>query len=197
MARGRQRPQQVRILGGTLRGRAIAAPPGLDVRPTAARTREALFNLLMHGGYGPDGGNILAGAHVADLCCGTGALAFEALSRGAASAVLADKDRRTLHLAEQNAAKLGLAGQCRFVQAVLPGGVSGGPFRVIFLDPPYHAGLAEPIAASVLARQAITAGGLLCLEVPAAEPPGPFPGYVQIDLRQYGAAAIVLLQPKS
>ena len=190
MARGRQRPQQVRILGGTLRGRAIAAPPGLDVRPTAARTREALFNLLMHGGYGPDGGNILAGAHVADLCCGTGALAFEALSRGAASAVLADKDRRTLHLAEQNAAKLGLAGQCRFVQAVLPGAVSGGPFQVIFLDPPYQSGLTAPILNALLQCGAIADGTIVAAETGTAEQLEAPAAMTLVDDRTYGAARL-------
>jgi 16S rRNA (guanine966-N2)-methyltransferase len=197
LARRQQRPQQVRILGGSLRGRAIDAPPGLDVRPTAARTREALFNLLLHGGHGPDGGNILAGAHIADLCCGTGALAFEALSRGAATAVLVDKDHHTLRLAEQNATKLGIAGQCRFVQAALPDGMPPGPFDLVFSDPPYGAGLSQPIAAALRGRPALSAHGLLCLELPSAEPLGDFDGYERIDLRQYGAASILLLRPEA
>ena len=93
-------------MGGELRRRTIDVPAGLDVRPTSARAREALFNRLSHGGFGQDGGNILAGARVADLCCGTGALAFEALSRGAESAVLVDQDRRVLNLARRNAEAL-------------------------------------------------------------------------------------------
>ena len=190
MARANQRPQAVRILGGSLRGRSIEVPPGLGVRPTASRTREALFNLLLHGGYGADGGNILAGARVADLCCGSGALAFEALSRGAASAVLVDQDRRTLDLARKNAAKLGLEAECTFIAMNLPGAVSGGPFDVVFLDPPYQEGLTVPILETMLRTGAIGPGSIVCAETGAKEQLEAPASLVLVDDRAYGAARL-------
>lgn len=187
------RPQSIRILGGTLRRRTIAVPPGIDVRPTGARAREALFNRLLHGGFGRDGGNILAGARVADLCCGTGALAFEALSRGAQSAVLIDKDRRVLDLARDNAESLGVSGACSFINAALPLGLPRGPFDLIFIDPPYGAGLAVPLLDHLAAQEALADGGLVCLEIAANDRSVlPLP-YLVHDDRTYGAARIVLL----
>lgn len=164
------------------------------MRPTAARTREALFNLLLHGGYGPDGGNILAGARVADLCCGTGALALEALSRGAGSAVLVDRDHKTLDLARQNAAKLGLEARCTFLAMNLPGAVSGGPFQVVFLDPPYAEGLTTPVLEAMLRTGAIAAGSIVCAETGARERLETPTAMTLVDDRTYGAARLHILR---
>lgn len=164
------------------------------MRPTAARTREALFNLLLHGGYGPDGGNILAGARVADLCCGTGALALEALSRGAGSAVLVDRDHKTLDLARLNAAKLGLEARCTFLAMNLPGAVSGGPFQVVFLDPPYEEGLTAPILEAMLRTGAILAGSIVCAETGAREQLEIPSAMTLVDERTYGAARLHILR---
>ncbi len=188
------RPQSIRILGGSLRRRTIAVPAGIDVRPTSARAREALFNQLLHGGYGPDGGNILAGARVADLCCGTGALAFEALSRGASHAVLVDQDRRVLELARQNADALVIGDACSFVNAALPSGIPNGPFDLVFCDPPYATDMAEAVAAALLAKGALARGGILCLETPAKRQTPGIPGLSLLDLHQYGAAQLMLLR---
>lgn len=187
------RPQSIRILGGTLRRRTIAVPAGIDVRPTGARAREALFNRLMHGGFGPDGGNILAGARVADLCCGTGALAFEALSRGAASAVLVDKDRRVLDLARDNAESLDVSSACTFINAALPLGLPRGPFDLIFMDPPYDSGLAVPMLEHLATQGGLVDGTIICLEMAANDRSVLPPAYVVQDDRTYGAARIILL----
>ena len=188
------RPQTIRILGGELRRRTIDVPAGLDVRPTSARAREALFNRLSHGGFGQDGGNILAGARVADLCCGTGALAFEALSRGAESAVLVDQDRRVLNLARRNAEALGISEACSFVKVALPAGIPSGPFDLVFSDPPYSLGLDEPIAVGLLSKDALSADGILCIETPSKRQASVPPGFALLDLRQYGAAQLMLLR---
>ena len=193
MARKNERPQQVRILGGALRGRRIDVPPGVRVRPTAARTREALFNMLIHGGYGPDGGNILAGARVADLFCGTGALAMEALSRGAASALLVDRDHRTLDLARANADRLGLAARCAWLCAALPCPLPGGPFDLVLLDPPYGQALAEPVLAALLAQKAVAPGAIVAVETGSAEALAFPPAFTLMEERTYGAATLRLL----
>ncbi len=78
----------MRLIAGRHKGRSLAAPKGRTTRPTAARAREGLFNMLAHGGYGAAGGSVVAGATVLDAFAGSGSFAFEALSRGAAAATL-------------------------------------------------------------------------------------------------------------
>src|SRR6187401_3428287 len=96
----------VRIIGGVLGGRRIRAPRGEDTRPTADRVRQALFDVLEARGS-------LAGARVLDLFAGTGALALEALSRGAAAALLVDKSAASVRCIEENAAALGVTDRTR------------------------------------------------------------------------------------
>jgi len=97
----------LRLVAGRHRGRALAAPPDRATRPTGERVREAVFNILAHAGYGPDEGDAVAGAVVLDAFAGTGALAFEALSRGAAEAWLFDSSAAALGFARKNAETLG------------------------------------------------------------------------------------------
>src|SRR5512143_957757 len=84
------RPAPMRIVAGRLKGRRLEAPAGRDIRPTADRTRQALFDVLEHGHLTEDGGSVLVDAIVLDGFCGTGALGLEALSRGAAEATFMD-----------------------------------------------------------------------------------------------------------
>jgi len=120
----------MRVVGGELRGRRLAAPPGRSgaVRPTADRVREALFSILR---------DAVGGASIADLFCGTGALAIEALSRGAARALLVDSDPR---LARRNVAELGLGGRAEVIRADVMRFLrrGGERFDLIFCDPPYN-----------------------------------------------------------
>jgi 16S rRNA (guanine966-N2)-methyltransferase len=124
----------VRVVAGELRGRRLASPPkGADVRPTSDRVREALFAIL---------GDV-SGARVLDLFAGTGALAIEALSRGAAEATLVDTDPRT---AERNVVGLGLGGRSRIARAETRAFLrrERGTFDLVFCDPPYK--LADRLA---------------------------------------------------
>jgi 16S rRNA (guanine966-N2)-methyltransferase len=131
----------VRIIGGSLGGRRLRAPRGAATRPTADRVREALFNML---------GDV-AGARVLDLFAGTGALALEALSRGAASAVLVDDAESAVRCARENAAALGVADRAAVQRGELPRALARvtGAFDLVFLDPPYAAGLAERTLAAL------------------------------------------------
>src|SRR2546423_4018247 len=95
----------MRIVGGRLRGRALAAPKSQAIRPTADRLRESLFNILLHA-YGDP----VTGARVLDLFAGTGALGLEALSRGAAFALFVDNSAQARALVRENIATLGLGG---------------------------------------------------------------------------------------
>lgn len=123
----------MRIIAGSTRSRIIDAPRGMDTRPTLDRVRENLFNVISR--RVPD-------ARVLDLFAGSGALSLEAISRGAAGAVLVDRDREA-HLVEQrNAERLGFSPQvrllhCDWAQAVKRLQGEGARFELVFLDPPY------------------------------------------------------------
>ena len=123
----------MRIIAGRWRGRAIAAPPGDATRPTADRTREALFSMLASRLGSFDG------LRVADLFAGTGALGLEALSRGAAHCTFVEQDRQALDVLRANIAKLGAPGEVR-AQAVASLGPSTQPFDLLLFDPPYGSG---------------------------------------------------------
>jgi 16S rRNA (guanine966-N2)-methyltransferase len=130
------RANRVRIIGGEWRSRLIEFPDGEGLRPTPDRVRETLFNWL---------GQDLTGRRVLDLFAGSGVLGFEALSRGASSAVMIDRSRDAVRLMKANAANLGAVRaellQCDAIEFLnRPRGL---PFDVVFVDPPYSSGLAE------------------------------------------------------
>jgi 16S rRNA (guanine966-N2)-methyltransferase len=131
----------MRIVGGRLRGRSLAAPKSQAIRPTADRLREALFNILIHAYDDP-----VSDARVLDLFAGTGALGFEALSRGAAFALFVDDGAEARALLRENVAALGLGGVTRiFRRDAVKLGMAHQvePFSLAFLDPPYGKDLAR------------------------------------------------------
>ena len=185
----------MRIVAGKHRGRALAAPKGRDTRPTAARAREGLFNILAHAGLAADGGSALAGAIVLDAFSGTGAFAFEALSRGAASATLIDRDRAALAAAQANAEALKESANVAILgrDATKPGRADR-PHTLVFLDPPYGKGLAETAMAALAAGGWIAAGALVIAEIGAKESLAPPAGFDALDERIYGAAKFAMMR---
>lgn len=122
-----------RIISGALGGRTIPGPPGKGTRPTSDKVREALFNRL-------EGWDALVGARVLDLYAGTGALAFEALSRGAAHAVLVELHGPTAKQLRRTAADLGLTERIEVRTgraATAATSFAGHGASLVFLDPPY------------------------------------------------------------
>jgi 16S rRNA (guanine966-N2)-methyltransferase len=130
----------LRIIGGTLKGRALRARPGASTRPTSDRVREAIASAL-------EARDLIRERRVLDLFAGTGALGLEALSRGAASALLVDSDRAAIDSMAQNVADLGLGARARTMQLDLLGArgkvsaslrrARGASFDLCFADPPY------------------------------------------------------------
>ncbi len=147
----------MRIVGGRLRGRTLRiAPKSQAIRPTADRLRESLFNILVHA-YG----NPVVDARVLDLFAGTGALGFEALSRGAAFVLFVDDGAEARALLRGNVEALGAGGATKVYRrdATKLGPVSPlEPFSLAFLDPPYGKGLAEQ-ALAVGARRRLARAG--------------------------------------
>src|SRR6187397_1671586 len=131
----------MRVVGGRLRGRNVAAPASRDLRPTAARLRESVFNILMHA-YGDP----IDGARVIDLFAGTGALGIEAASRGAKFTLFVDNGAEARALLRNNVESLGLGGVTKVYRrdaTDLGPAHPVEPFSLAFLDPPYGKGLAE------------------------------------------------------
>lgn len=134
----------MRIIAGQWRGRPLVAPVGQATRPTADRTREALFSMLTSrvGSF--------EGLAVADLFAGSGALGLEALSRGAGSCLFVEQDREALDALKANATKLGIRPDIR-AASVMTLGPAPAPLDVIMMDPPYGTG-AGVVALDRLAR---------------------------------------------
>ena len=175
----------MRVVGGTLSGRTLAAPPGRDTRPTSDRVREALFNLLASRvSFG--------GLAVLDLFAGSGALGLEALSRGAASAVLVERHGPTLAVARANAEALGLTPSVRPVRADALAFLRRphGLFGLAFADPPYA--LAETPALPALVRPHLAPGALFALEHDTRHSFAGVPGLVLT--RAYGQTVVSLFE---
>lgn len=160
----------MRIIGGTLKGRRLKAPEGRMTRPMQDRIRESLFNIVAHHDWGAAIGEPITNANVLDAFCGTGALAFEALSRGAARATLFDKDRDALHTAQENAAALGLKDVCRIVtmDATTPPKTEH-PCNLVFLAPPYRKGLVVPAFLALNKAGWIAPNALIVIETARGE----------------------------
>ncbi|HSC17903.1 MAG TPA: 16S rRNA (guanine(966)-N(2))-methyltransferase RsmD [Rhizomicrobium sp.] len=132
---------QMRITGGEFGGRILAAPPDARVRPTADKVRQAIFNVLAHNDFGA--GFSLEGARIADLFAGTGALGIEAISHGGRFCLFVDDSVESRALIRRNVEALELTGVTKIWRrdatqlGPMPAG-SGGPFDLVFLDPPYR-----------------------------------------------------------
>jgi 16S rRNA (guanine966-N2)-methyltransferase len=160
--------RQLRIVGGALRGRRWTFPEAPGLRPTPDRVRETLFNWLAPH---------IAGMRVLDLFAGSGALAFEALSRGAASATLVETDRQAATDLRETAARFGLSGArienvdaLAFLRQQPP-----ASFELIFLDPPFAMNLLLPALALIGARHILAPGGFCYVETAATTPLPPLP----------------------
>lgn len=136
----------MRIIAGEWRGRPIVAPKGDTTRPTADRTREALFSMLTSRV------GCFEGMMVADLFAGSGALGLEALSRGAAHCLFVEQDKAALDALKANIAKLGADSRSKIAaQSVLTLGPTTTSYDILFMDPPYHSG-AGAVALDKLTR---------------------------------------------
>jgi len=181
----------VRIVGGRLRGRVIAAPASRTIRPTSERLRESIFDILEHRYPGR-----LEGARVVDLFAGSGALAIEALSRGARFALFVDNAAEARALLRANMEALALGGLTRIWRAdatKLGPAPAAGAFRIAFLDPPYGQGLAGPALAALMEGGWLESDALCVVEEAAKAEIAAPPGLTIVDGRAYGDTRIAIL----
>lgn len=177
----------MRIIAGEWRGRPIEAPPSLKTRPTADRVRETLFSMA-----GSRLGSF-EGLKVADLFAGSGALGFEALSRGAATATFVEADKGAVEAIQRNAEKLGASGRARLIAASALHLPRSEPFDLIFADPPYAEGSGSAVVLSVEMAGWLASGGWLIIETSRSDIVDP--ARLELDAtRVVGRARITLLR---
>ena len=183
----------MRVIGGTARGRRLAAPRGARVRPTADRVKEALFSILASLL-----GN-LEGLRVLDIFAGTGNLGIEALSRGCSEAVIVDSHRESATVIRQNLTQLGFSERSRVMvkDAVSALEMLAGerPFHIIFLDPPYRQGFADNILALLAMSPLVDGETIIVAESDTGERlTDAFATLRQFDRRVYGDTALTFFQ---
>jgi 16S rRNA (guanine966-N2)-methyltransferase len=179
-----------RITGGSLGSRKLRSPKGSHVRPTPGRVKESLFSILM---------NRLEGARVLDLFAGTGAIGFEAASRGAARVVSVESQRDVAHAIEEAAKNLGVDDVVTIFAGSAERAVHRleGPFDIVYLDPPY----ADPVPLQLLRlmheRGLLAPNALVVYEHAAKRILPQIPGYKSVREEVYGDVALAFLAPES
>jgi len=182
-----------RIIAGRFKGRRLKVPPGRDVRPTTDRMRERVFSILQHGPY-PD----MQGARVADLFAGTGALGFEALSRGATSITFVEKSPVSIACLRENIRALDADKDATILQTSarnLPAATA--PYDFIFMDPPYHKGLVEPTLESLLSAGWVATYGVIICELERDSVLSLPPSLELVNERSQGKQRTIFLSLKS
>ncbi len=181
----------MRIVAGRHRGAALATPAAgsLAIRPTSDRLRESVFNILEHAYEG-----VFEDARVIDVFAGTGALGFEAMSRGAKACLFVEEAAEARGLIRRNQETLGLTGTTRIFRrdATAMGSIGpAGPYGLVFLDPPYGKGLAEKALASLLAGGWLAAGALVVVEETGKAEVALPEGLERLDRRLYGETQVI------
>ncbi|MFL5298223.1 MAG: 16S rRNA (guanine(966)-N(2))-methyltransferase RsmD [Phenylobacterium sp.] len=185
----------MRIVSGEFRGKALVAPPGEATRPTSDRARQAVFNILEHAAWSKG----VRDARVIDLFAGSGALGFEALSRGAAFCLFVETDEAARGAIRQNVEAMHAFGKTRVHRrdatdlGVRPG-ADGPAFDLAFLDPPYAKGLGERALERLAAGGWLAAGAVVVFERGKGEADFDVAGFELLDARDYGAARVHFLR---
>lgn len=182
----------LRIIAGRFGSRKLTAPQGRDTRPTTDRVKEAVFSILLP--YLPE-------ARVLDLFCGSGALALEALSRGAARAILVDRDAKAIAAARANIHALGVEDECVLLQrewgqALTLLHTQGYQFDIVFLDPPYAKGLYTPAIEALYEENLLAPDALIVAEHDAEYTLLLNDAFELTDKRRYGDTAVSLIKRK-
>lgn len=185
----------MRIVAGSLKGRAIVAPAGQGTRPTSDRARQAIFNVLEHAPWAEG----LQDQRVIDLYAGSGALGYEAVSRGAAFCLFVETDEAARGAIRENMDAYGLFGRSRVHRRSATDlgprpGSAGEAFTLAFLDPPYRQGLGEQTLARLREGGWLAPGAIVVFERGVDEPEIETPGYERLDARDWGAARVLFLR---
>jgi 16S rRNA (guanine966-N2)-methyltransferase len=182
----------MRVVGGRLKGRNLASLSSREIRPTADRLRESVFNILIHAYDDP-----VQDARVLDLFAGTGALGIEAVSRGAKFALFVDNGAEARALLRNNVEALGLGGVTKVYRRDATNlGLAHPvePFSLAFLDPPYGKGFAEKALASLRDGGWLVPGALVVVEEAKAAAFATPDGFEEVERRAYDDTEFVFLK---
>ena len=185
----------MRITAGKFRGRTLAAPKDMSVRPTSDKVRQAVFNILEHRDFGFPFD--IEGARVVDLFAGTGAMGIEALSRGSRYCLFVDDSAASRALIRENVEALGLTGATKIWRrdaAALGALDTLSPFDLAFLDPPYRKNLIAPALAGLRDGGWLNSPTLVVAEMAEGEIIPSTEGYEILDDRLYGDTRVVILK---
>lgn len=177
----------MRIIAGSARGRTLQTPKDDRIRPTSDRVRQAIFDVL---------GQWMTDLSVLDLFAGTGALALEALSRGATRAVLVDADRDAIALCRANAEQLGFVDRCRILPMPAARALEqlkrqGETFQLIFADPPYRERVTSELLEALTAASVVAPEGIVLIEHDHRETaPENHAGFSRSDERRFGDTVV-------
>ena len=175
----------MRIISGRKRGHKLLEFEGEDVRPTTDRVKESVFNLIQ--GFVPD-------AVCLDMFAGSGALSFEAISRGAQKAVCIDSDKRSIDIIKKNALSLGFFEDCDIVNMSCFDYVerTTEKFDIVFLDPPYNKNFIEPVLDALIKNDVLNEDGIIVLESDGTDFHDEFEGLDIYRQRKYGRTYITI-----
>jgi 16S rRNA (guanine966-N2)-methyltransferase len=186
----------MRVIGGSLRGRRLSAFKGVRIRPTTDRVREAVFNIITA---------LLPRSRALDLFAGTGAMGIEALSRGVDEAHFVDSNSTSVEIIKKNIEELGLSERAKIIKKDVDGFLdtitkSAERYDLLFIDPPYNAGITVQTLEKVAASEALEKGAIVVVEAGKHEPiegeilDRGFSGLTQIDFRKYGDSLIYIFK---
>jgi len=187
----------MRIVGGNFKGRSLVTPDGQNTRPTSDRAREAIFNILAHADWAPS----LEGARVMDVFAGSGALGFEAMSRGAGFCLFVETDEKARGAIRDNVETFGLFGTTRVhrrdaTQLGVRPGSQAEAFNLVFLDPPYRKGLGEKALDGLISGNWLSENAIIVFERAADEDDFVTDVWQKINVKTYGVAQFLFLQQK-
>lgn len=175
----------MRIISGERRGHKLFEFSGDDIRPTTDRVKESMFSLIQEH---------ISDALVLDMFCGSGALSFEALSRGADFAVCIDSDKRSVDVIRKNCTALGYGHKCEIINSSCFDYIkrTNKCFDLIFLDPPYNKGLIEKALNAIISEKILNNGGIIVLESDNTDFCGSCEGLDIIKQRKYGRSYVTV-----
>ena len=180
----------MRIIAGSKRGCAIAAPKGMDTRPTLDRVKESLFGIIQFE---------ISGKRVLDLFAGSGSLGLEAISRGAEFAYFCDLSRAASKVVKENIQKLGFTDrakvyECSFEAAITAIARSGQLIDIVFIDPPYSAGIYTRALTALKESAILAQGAILIAEHAPGLPPDIPAGLAVYNSRRYGDVSLTFIR---
>ena len=175
----------MRIIAGIRRGHKLFEFEGQDIRPTTDRVKESIFNIIQQ---------FIPGAYVLDMFGGSGALGFEAISRGAKKAVCTDIDSKAIGIIRKNADALGFEDKCEILNMSCFDYVKSTQekFDIIFLDPPYNKGLIEKALGTAAEYGILSEDGIIVLESDSGDFRGEIAGFSVYRQKKYGRTYITV-----